>query len=150
RMFGGARNGYCSTDNPLRVTTPSRTIRIEMTIATIGLRMKKFDMARFPFRLLLGFRYWRRGSWVHLGARSYFLHAFHDDPIAGVQPLKNNDVLVRLVTNSDRSQRGFVLRVDNQNGLGALELLNRPLRDEDRILAFGNRRAHARELTRPQ
>jgi hypothetical protein len=47
--LGGARNGYCSIDSPLMVTTPSSTVRIEMTIATMGRRMKKFATDYFPF-----------------------------------------------------------------------------------------------------
>ena len=40
RMIGGARNGYCSKLSPVSVKTPSSTVRIAMTIATIGRRMK--------------------------------------------------------------------------------------------------------------
>jgi hypothetical protein len=35
-------------DSPVIVATPNMTVRIEMTMATIGRRMKKFDMAYFP------------------------------------------------------------------------------------------------------
>src|SRR6476659_6973761 len=52
RMEGGARNGYCSIERPLRLNSPIRTIRIEITIATMGRRMKKFAIAYLPFASL--------------------------------------------------------------------------------------------------
>src|ERR1700757_5261130 len=39
-MVGGARNGYCSMLRPVSVNSPSATMMIAMTIATIGRRMK--------------------------------------------------------------------------------------------------------------
>src|SRR5215813_9623337 len=48
RIFGGARKGYCSTDSPLMVMDPIITIKIEITIATIGRLIKNSDMAQFP------------------------------------------------------------------------------------------------------
>ena len=53
-MLGGARNGYCSTDKPGIVTTPIMTVRIAMTIATIGRRMKNWPMGYFPPALAAG------------------------------------------------------------------------------------------------
>src|ERR1051325_1828743 len=44
RIVGGARNGYCSMLRPFKLKSPIKTRMIEMTIATIGLRMKKFAM----------------------------------------------------------------------------------------------------------
>jgi hypothetical protein len=43
-MLGGARKGYCSIDNPPMTTAPNKTVRIDMTMATIGRRIKKFAM----------------------------------------------------------------------------------------------------------
>ena len=40
RIDGGARNGYCSKASLRSEAVPSRTVRIAMTIATIGRRMK--------------------------------------------------------------------------------------------------------------
>ena len=45
-MVGGARNGYCSKLSPVSEKTPSSTIRIAMTIATIGRRMKNSATAQ--------------------------------------------------------------------------------------------------------
>src|SRR5262245_63694000 len=44
RIVGGARLGYCSMGSFNNVATPSKTVTIAMTIATVGRRMKKSDM----------------------------------------------------------------------------------------------------------
>src|SRR5215217_6047024 len=44
RMLGGARNGYCSIESPRITTTPIKSVRIEITIATIGRPIKKLAM----------------------------------------------------------------------------------------------------------
>src|SRR4051794_4122959 len=86
RMLGGARNGYCSTERPRVMTSPSMTVRMEMTMATIGRRMKKFATPRLPslrppgsFRLTLGHA--RRH--LHLAPRPDLLHPLDDDALAG-------------------------------------------------------------------
>ena len=40
RIVGGARKGYCSKLRPVSVKMPSSDMRIAMTIATMGRRMK--------------------------------------------------------------------------------------------------------------
>jgi len=42
---GGTISGYCATGNVTRQMPPSNTVRMAMTIATIGRSMKKLDMA---------------------------------------------------------------------------------------------------------
>jgi len=37
--------GYCATGSPAMETSPTMTMMMAITIATIGRRMKKFDMA---------------------------------------------------------------------------------------------------------
>jgi hypothetical protein len=43
-IWGGAMLGNWATGNPTAMITPIITVRIAMTIATIGRRMKKLDM----------------------------------------------------------------------------------------------------------
>jgi hypothetical protein len=43
-MVCGARKEYCSIEGPFSVTTPSMTVRMEMTMATLGRRMKNWAM----------------------------------------------------------------------------------------------------------
>ena len=40
-MMGGMMDGYCATGRPARATTPRITVRIAMTMATIGRSTKK-------------------------------------------------------------------------------------------------------------
>ena len=49
RIVGGARKGYCSKLSPRRLLSPSSTVMIAMTIATIGRLMKKSAMSSYPF-----------------------------------------------------------------------------------------------------
>src|SRR5215510_1055817 len=78
RMLGGARNGYCSTASLLTVMVPSITVRIEITMATMGRRIKKFDIA-FPY-LFLRRRYGLfGGSHQHSGPQP--LQSFRYDPV---------------------------------------------------------------------
>jgi hypothetical protein len=48
RMVGGARKGYCSTLSPCNALSPSKTVRIAMTMATIGRRMKNWATGYLP------------------------------------------------------------------------------------------------------
>src|SRR4051812_50144736 len=43
-MRGGVMSGYCEMGSPERATAPTITVTMEMTIATMGRRMKKFPI----------------------------------------------------------------------------------------------------------
>ncbi len=43
-IIGGTTSGYCEIGRPLMATTPSSTVMIEMTIATMGRLTKKRAM----------------------------------------------------------------------------------------------------------
>ncbi len=47
-ISGGTMLGNCATGRLVMVTAPTITIRMEITIATIGRSMKNFDIAQFP------------------------------------------------------------------------------------------------------
>src|SRR6267143_5859508 len=47
-ISGGTMFGNCATGSPAMVTAPTITIRMAITIATIGRLMKNFDIAQFP------------------------------------------------------------------------------------------------------
>src|SRR5215471_2408686 len=98
RILGGARNGYCSTDSLRRTTIPNMTFRIEITMATIGRFIKKFDMASATFGFLARFAGRRRcrGRCCRddLASRGHLLHALHDHALPCAEPLQHNVVLV--------------------------------------------------------
>jgi len=48
--FRGTMFGNCATGSVAMVTTPTITIRMAITIATMGRLMKKFDMDPASFR----------------------------------------------------------------------------------------------------
>src|SRR5690349_18104555 len=85
RMVGGARKGYCSKLRLRRVLSPSRTMMIEMTMATMGRRMKKLAMA-LALHHRGGGRLGGGRTGRHLDPGADLLHAFHHDPVAGLQP----------------------------------------------------------------
>jgi hypothetical protein len=45
--IGGTISGYCAIGSPFIATTPTRTVTMEITIATIGRLTKKRAMAYF-------------------------------------------------------------------------------------------------------
>ena len=47
-IIGGTISGYCEMGRPLMATRPSRTVMIEITIATIGRFTKKRAMVYSP------------------------------------------------------------------------------------------------------
>jgi hypothetical protein len=49
-ICGGTMSGNCATGSAPIDTSPPSTVTIEMTIATIGRRMKKLAMVSVPFR----------------------------------------------------------------------------------------------------
>jgi hypothetical protein len=70
-------------------TTPTRTIRIEITIETMG-RLNKEVSHRLASFLVWG---WSVGGYgcagdFHFAAGPGLLHAFDDHAFAGVQPIK--------------------------------------------------------------
>src|SRR5262249_10824222 len=101
RMMGGARNGYCSKLSPVSVYAPSRDVRIAMTIATIGRRMK--NSATLGSRLRGGL-----ADRLHLHARPHSLHPFHDHPLARLEPVAHDVEGADPLLHLDRPERDLV------------------------------------------
>src|SRR5262245_42100385 len=115
-MIGGAISGYCATGSVGNATEPAMRIRIAITHATIGRRMKKrLNTAHLPRRRRLGaehrlppvrllrsrarLRWWRAGLRTFLellqrrlrrdpGARA--LQAVDDNAIGGGEALEDD------------------------------------------------------------
>src|SRR5215472_14740230 len=139
RIVGGARNGYCSKESRLSVATPRITIRIEMTMATMGRRMKNCATALSSRLALAGrwSRWWGRGRRrcggrravggglrleSHLHAGPHLLHALDDHPLAGLEPLAHDVEVVDAVTQAHRPERDLVPALDDVNDLVPLLL----------------------------
>src|SRR5690349_4476496 len=87
--------------------TPTRTIRMEITIATMGRLIKNFAMALchrisvcFGHCHRLAFRY---GVWLrtHLHAISHLLDAFSDHLVAGLQTFIDHPLRADLLASLD-------------------------------------------------
>src|ERR1700737_1121138 len=81
-ICGGMICGNCAIGSPSSETTPRRTVTMAITIATIGLRMKKEDIA-LVFRR--GGRCGRRPR-IHRGAAARLLQALDHYPFAPDPP----------------------------------------------------------------
>src|SRR5579859_4346519 len=90
---GGRICGNCAMGRPTSATTPMRTVRIAITIATIGRLTKNDDTGRDS--LILGGGCGRRrgplggGLGVHQRAVGDLLNAVDDDAIALFQALRH-------------------------------------------------------------
>src|SRR5262249_28612021 len=145
-MLGGARNGYCSTASLLTVMVPSITVRIEITMATMGRRIKKFDIA-FPY-LFLRRRYGLfGGSHQHSGPQP--LQSFRNDPVTWFDTFFNNDQILVAVPQQHRAKSYFAFIVHHENDLATLLLHDSHLRDQGRILRSVNGTSHFAELPWP-
>ena len=82
-ISGGAILGNWATGNSIMEARPSITIKMAMTIATMGLLMKNWAM-ELPPRCGGGFR---ERLWINLTARADLEYALGDYPFAGFQAL---------------------------------------------------------------
>src|SRR5205823_7191043 len=132
-MVGGARNGYCSKLSLRSEYVPSSTVRMAMTIATIGRRMKNPAMVRLASALGLrrGRRCWgrrrrRRGRLsrrrhsvggrpelgLHHDPGPHLLEALDDHALAGLEPGRDDvEVLVGLAQGQG-AHRDLVVLAD--------------------------------------
>src|ERR1700731_892197 len=126
------------------VMAPTSTMRIAITIATMGRLMKNFDMG---LPILCG-RAKRLGA--HLRARAYFLNSFGDHSFARIQPFSNDPLGADAVAHLDCPNADFVLAPHNRNLVTALELCHRALRHKKCTLLQPDNRANFSIAARPQ
>src|SRR5580693_4049861 len=108
--------GNCATGKVRMVSVPTITKIMEITIATMGRLMKNFDIGLS----VLVFCVERLG--IHECAGAYFLHAFRDDLLSGMQPVRDNPPGTDTVADRYRTNADFVVAIDNRNLVAALEL----------------------------
>src|SRR6266478_7387850 len=91
--------GNCATGRAAIVTAPTITVRIEMTMATIGRFMKNFDnlLPLLTFRLFLV--EWLR---IHCLARNGLLYALDDHALTGLQAFRDHPHRADSITDLDR------------------------------------------------
>src|SRR5262245_17711847 len=113
---------------PLSVKRPSTTTMIEMTMATIGRRMKKCAMGRSSVRGGLDRLRIDDQSIAHA------LQAVDDDALAGLEPVLDDPVVVDPRPRLDGADAHFVLGADDGHLVCALDFLHGALRNDDRVL----------------
>src|ERR1700759_289549 len=98
RISGGTMGGNCATGRPNMETKPRITIRMAMTMATIGRLMKKRYMRSAS--CVGGLGVCGRGIWglrrerlpIHHRALLRLLQPFHNDAVARIEPALNDPV----------------------------------------------------------
>src|SRR5271156_4001270 len=120
--------GNCATGKLKMVRVPTSTRTIEITMATMGRLIKNFDI-ELPARS-------SRGKWfgIHLHTRAHFLDALGNHPVAWLQSIRNNPLAVDTVADFDGSDAHFVAAIHGSDLVAALQLGDRTLRYQQRIL----------------
>src|SRR5215831_12386357 len=138
-MFGYSATGSCTI-----ATTPTITMRMEITMATMGRLMKKTAME--AYRLL------RRhgGGWrarVHpdLLTRAHPIAPFDDDPLVRLEALGDDPERADPLVGLHRAQVDGIVRLHDRDLVNALHVVDGALWDEQRVLPDVHR-AHLRVL----
>src|SRR5205807_9178218 len=126
--------GYCSRGSAVYDSAPMSTIRTAIEIAKFGRWMKNWLSTMAP-RLLGRARHrGQRGSGLRRGGDwhpgPHLLQALHNHALSGAHPAVDGEEGSVRVAGGDRSQRDRVIRSDDEDGPGTLDLLHRGLEDE--------------------
>ena len=128
-MFGYSATGSCTM-----ATRPMITMRMEMTMATMGRLMKNLAMGAPPTSTAPGCRRRARAS-SDLLAGPHPVAALDDHPLAGLQPLGDDPQRADARVDLHLAQLDRVVGADHRDLVDALHILHGALRDEERVLA---------------
>src|SRR5712691_11585716 len=141
---GGAMLGNCAIGSCTSAAVPTITMRIAMTMATTGRLTKNFAIVRCLLSALgptggAGCRLrgggLRRGRLrIHRHPGFHFLHSFNDDPLARLEPLRDDPPVPDLLANFHRADVYFIIGPYHHHLIAALQLLDRLLRHKQRPL----------------
>src|SRR5258708_37340207 len=143
RISGGAMLGYSAIGSCTIATRPMITMRMEMTIATIGRLMKNLAMAlarplgldQCGLDLLAGF---------------HSVDSLDDDPLARLQPLLDDPEGADALSDLDLPKVHCLLGSDHRDQVHALLVQDGPLRNEQRLFPGSYEGAHLRVLAGAQ
>src|SRR5260370_18474769 len=110
------------------VIPPTITMRMEITIATIGRLMKNFDMELFPLRP--GYK----GLGVHSHPRTHLLDSLSDHTVTWFQAFRNHPLAAYGVADFDWPNAHFVLAIHNRSLITSLQFGAGALWDNQCIL----------------
>src|SRR5216684_8227478 len=102
-VSGGTILGNCEMGNPRIVIAPTMTVRIAITMATIGRLMKNLDI------LVTGGQSIERNG-CHGAAVFHLLSAFRDDPISSHQAAANDPHRVDALAGLNGANGDLVIR----------------------------------------
>src|SRR3982751_3229239 len=149
-------SGYGPIGSPAMATSPSRTVRIAITIATIGRSMKKRAMVLPPSRRRrhggggrLGLL---RGGLLRAdgGTRLHLREPIDHDAVPGLQPRVDLPQLPHPYAGLDGPDLDLVVAPHDRHLEAPLELVDGPLRHQDRPLLDLGHGADFCVLPRPQ
>src|ERR1041385_74381 len=123
--------------------TPMITMRMAMTIATIGRRIKKFAML---FRLFRGLE--RLG--VDRSAFFYLLKSFNNHPLRRLDTFLNDPHVSHSLPHLHRADAGLVFRGHHCNLISALGFDYGALWHQQCVLSHRGRKPDAGKLSWPQ
>src|SRR6516165_4565079 len=129
-------------------TTPTITMRMEMTIATMGRLMKNLAMvALLRGRARLGGCARRQPNFL---AGAYPVASLHDDTLAGLQPFAHRPQRANPYVELDLADVDRVVGANHRDLMDPLHVLNRALRDQERGLLHLDDGTNLRVLARAQ
>src|SRR5262245_62078974 len=129
-------------------TTPRITMRMEMTMATMGRLMKNLAMASlFRPRARLHERARRQPNFL---AGAYPVAALDDDPLTRLQPVGHGPQRANPHVDLDRADVDHVVGTHHGDLVNPLHVLDGALRDQERALLHLDDSANLRVLTRAQ
>src|SRR5512143_2404643 len=135
--IGGTTSGYWAMGSPDIATSPTRTVTMEITIATIGrLTKKRAMLLRLGRRLrsTLAGGGGRRGLRAHDHAVPHLLQALDHDLLARLQALLDQPETVHPWPDLDVAERHLVAFADHRDAVEVLQLDHGSLRDEESAL----------------
>src|ERR1700676_2820094 len=112
-------------------TSPTMTMRIEITMATMGRLMKNFD-------ILSALRYRISELGVDRHTLPHLLDAFRAHAFSGIEPVVDNPHRAHSVGDFHSTNGDLVVLADHCNLIGSLQFGDSALRDKQRI--FSQRR----------
>src|SRR5215469_10876064 len=138
-ISGGTMLGNCATGRASAETSPITTMRMAITIATMGRLMKNRDMVLPPRRLRVRLR-------IHHGAFAHFGCSFRDHALPGLQAAHDDPHLAGALGSLDGSNADSVVGSDYGHLVASLKLADGPLRNQERTPAKGRHRADSPKL----
>src|SRR6266850_608993 len=141
-IWGGTISGNCASGSPRMETTPTITVMMAMTIATIGRSTKNRATRSAPDL--------REGPGRDDAALSDGRRRADDDLLAGLDAVLDDLEVADAIPDRDRSHDHLVVRAEHLYLITALEIGDRPLGNNERAADAVGDGAHAPVLTRPK